>query len=145
MVNSNRTAGSLASKVECPHCHFKFNYELIPGASFYSIRLGTNRLFRCPNCKEIHSFNVTNFKSDPSLPTYGDNSETGIGLKIWGLLLGPLIVLSIITAILPTLGFTNNILILSPAIIGVAWTIIYVVYLYLKSHQNINSSFKEAK
>jgi len=145
MVNLSPPSGNTASRVECPHCHFKFNYEFIPGVSFYSIRLGTHRLFRCPNCKELHTFKITNFHSDPSLPTYGDNSETGIGIKIWVLLLGPLLALITIGVILPELGFTNIILIISPTIVGVAWTFIYIVYLYLKSRPNKNSSFREAE
>ena len=84
------------SIVECPHCHYRFNYEFIPSASFYSIRLGTNRIFKCPNCKELHNFKITHFGTDPSLPTHGDNAETGIGAKIWALMLGPLLALVVI-------------------------------------------------
>ena len=81
------------SIVECPHCHYKFNYEFIPGVSFTSIRLGPARIFKCPNCKELHKFNINHFGTDPSLPTHGDNAETSIGGKSIALAAGPLIVL----------------------------------------------------
>jgi hypothetical protein len=139
------SSGASAALVKCPHCNSKFNYEFIPGVSFYSIRLGTHRLFKCPNCKELHTFKVTNFHSDPSLPTYGDNSETGIGIKTWGLLLGPIIVLSIMAVFLPILGFNNTIIGMSPVLVGIPWIVIYISYLYLKTRQNTNDLIKEVK
>src|ERR1700690_1607284 len=111
------------SIVECPHCHYRFNYEFIPSASFYSIRLGTQRIFKCPQCKELHKFNVTHFGTDPSLPTHGDNAETGIGARIWTLLLGPLVALIIIAYLLGFIvGFQHILVFIIPIALGIVWT-----------------------
>ena len=117
------------SIVECPHCHYRFNYEFIPGASFTSIRLGPVRIFKCPHCKELHNFRISHFGSDPSLPTHGDNSETSIGGKVWGLLLGPLIVL-VTVGILLLVTYQDYILFIVPLVLGFAWIALYIIYLY---------------
>src|SRR5208282_1154866 len=114
------------STVECPHCHYRFNYEFIPSASFYSIRLGTQRIFKCPQCKELHNFNVTYFGKDPSLPTHGDNAETGVGAKIWVLMLGPLLAFVLIGLLL-LFTFQIIILFIIPLVLGVAWPLLYTL------------------
>jgi hypothetical protein len=43
----------------CPKCGGQFDYELVPGGSFTSIRLGTSRYMRCPLC---HRFSVFSMK-----------------------------------------------------------------------------------
>jgi hypothetical protein len=128
------------SIVVCPHCHYKFNYEFIPGVSFYSLRLGPQRVFKCPNCKHLHRFNVTHFGIDPSLPTHGDNSETGIGAKVWGLLLGPTIVIIAVGTLLQIiLGVATGVLILLPLGLAIAWLMGYIAYLVRKSSQYKNT------
>lgn len=131
------------SIVECPHCHYRFNYEFIPSASFYSIRLGTQRIFKCPHCKELHKFNVNHFGTDPSLPTHGDNAETGIGAKVWALLLGPLLAF-VISGFLLLFTFQFLILFIILIALGIAWTAIYIVYLYWKVSRNTNGKVNEA-
>lgn len=134
------------SIVECPHCHYRFNYEFIPSASFYSIRLGTNRIFKCPNCKELHNFKITHFGTDPSLPTHGDNAETGIGAKIWALLLSPLLVLTIIGYLLLfTVKFQYILAFIIPVALGIVWTLSFIVYLYWKVSRNTNGKINEVK
>jgi len=123
------------SIVECPHCHYRFNYEFIPSASFYSIRLGTKRIFTCPHCRELHNFAVTHFGTDPSLPTHGDNAETGIGAKIWASMLVPLVTL-IVVGFLLLFFFSFVILFIIALTIGVAWTFVYTLYLYKKISRN---------
>ena len=125
------------SIVECPHCHYRFNYEFIPSASFYSIRLGTQRIFRCPHCRELHNFTVTHFGKDPSLPTHGDNAETGVGAKIWALMLGPLLAF-VLVGFLLLFTFQIIILLIIPLVLGVAWPILYTIYLYRKISQSSN-------
>ena len=118
------------SVTECPGCHYRFNYEWIPGASFHSLRLGPKRIFKCPKCRELHKFRVMDFGSDPNLPTHGDNAETGIGKKIWALLLVPSLALFMSGAFLPVLvaqPFSYTIILL---VLGIAWVSGYVVYLY---------------
>jgi hypothetical protein len=128
------------SIVECPHCHFRFNYEFIPGGSFHSIRLGTQRLFKCPNCREIHRFNITQFGTDSSLPTYGDNKETGIGIRIWALLLGPLLVFIIIGFVLRFIfGFHPLLFMILPVAIGIIWTVVYVVHLVKIGNRDVTN------
>jgi hypothetical protein len=127
------------SIVECPHCHYTFNYEFIPGASFHSIRLGTQRLFRCPHCHELHRFTVTHFSTNSALHTYGDNKETGIGLKVWGFMLLPLAILLIIGIIQTvTYSFLGPYFLLILVSIGVIWIIIYNVYLIVESGKDVN-------
>ena len=132
------------SIVECPHCHYRFNYEFIPSASFYSIRLGTQRIFKCPHCKELHNFKITDFGKDSSLPTHGDNAETGIGAKIWTLLLGPLLAFVVIGFLL-LFTFQYIILFIILLSLGIAWTIVYVMYLYRKVSRGTNGKTNEAK
>jgi hypothetical protein len=128
------------SIVECPHCHYRFNYEFIPGGSFYSIRLGTQRLFKCPHCREIHRFNVTHFGTDPSLPTYGDNAETGIGGRTWALMLGPMIALIVIGFLLRfIIGFQHSLFLIIPITLGIVWIAVYVIYLVRKSGRDTDN------
>ena len=126
------------SIVECPHCHYRFNYEFIPSASFYSIRLGTIRIFKCPHCKELHKFNITRFGTDPSLTTHGDNAETGIGAKTWGLLLGPLLALIIADFLLLIAVKVSVFVFAIPIVLGFVWIAAYLVYLYRKVSRNTN-------
>ena len=122
------------SIVKCPHCDYTFNYEFIPSASFYSIRLGTQRIFRCPSCKELHSFNITHFGMDPSLPTHGDNAETSIGAKNIALILGPLIVLVTVGILLLITGiFLSVLVVIIPVVIGIVWLASYIAYIYRKA------------
>lgn len=118
------------SITECPGCHYKFNYEFILGGSFHSIRLGTKRIFRCPKCRELHKFSITNFGSDPTLPTHGDNAETGIGTKIWVLMLVPTLSLCIFGAFLPLFGGSRSLsYFFIPIVAGAVWISFYSVYL----------------
>ncbi len=134
------------SIVECPHCHYRFNYEFIPGASFTSIRLGPARIFKCPNCKELHKFYINHFGTDPLLPTHGDNAETSIGGKNMALAAGPLIVLVAIGILLVATGtFNSALVVLIPSIIGIAWVFAYIFYLYRKAIHNVNGTVNEAQ
>ena len=134
------------SIVECPHCHYRFNYEFIPGASFTSIRLGPARIFKCPNCKELHKFYINHFGTDPSLPTHGDNAETSIGGNNIALAAGPLIVLVAIGILLVATGILHTALIvIIPSVIGIVWILAYITYLYWKATRNTNDKVNEAK
>jgi hypothetical protein len=127
--------------VECPHCHYRFNYEFIPAASFYSIRLGTLRIFKCPRCKDLHKFNITHFGKDPSLPTHGDNDETGIGVKVWALLLGPLLALIIIPYIIQfvfRISFAFAFIV--PVTLALIWIAVFTVYIYRKASRKIGDN-----
>jgi len=119
------------SVTECPGCHYRFNYEFIPGGSFYSIRLGTRRIFKCPNCKELHKFPVMRFGSDQALPTHGDNAETGIGKKVWALLLAPIVPM-MFGAFLPVFGGPASLsYFYIPIVLGIVWISVYVIYLIM--------------
>ena len=134
------------SIVECPHCHYKFNYEFIPGASFTSIRLGPSRILKCPNCKELHKFYINHFGTDPSLPTHGDNAETSIGGKNIALAAGPLIVLVALGILLIATGtFHSALVVLISSVIGILWLLAYIAYLYWKATPDTNGKVKEAK
>ncbi len=129
------------SIVKCPHCQYTFNYEFIPSASFYSIRLGTQRIFKCPHCKDLHSFNITHFGIDPSLPTYGDNAETGIGGRVWTLLVGPLfILLAIAFLLLFIAGIQSIFVFIIPITIGIVWILVYIGYLYRKASRTLTEA-----
>jgi hypothetical protein len=124
------------SIVECPHCHYRFNYEFIPGASLGSIRLGSSRIFKCPNCKDLHKFNVVHFGKDPSLPTHGDNAETSMGSKILVLLIAPLLVLTVVGIALLDMGISQGLLILIILqVAGILWMIVYSVHIYRKANR----------
>lgn len=49
----------LKTKVTCPRCKESFNYEFVPGASLYSIRLGNYRYMKCSKCGKWGLFNIT--------------------------------------------------------------------------------------
>lgn len=118
------------SITECPSCHYRFNYEFIPGASVHAIRLGNKRIFRCPNCKELHKFRITDFGSDPNLPSHGDNAETGIGARIWVLLLVPTLGLTFSGAFMPFfIGARNLYITFGLIAAGLIWLAFYLVYL----------------
>lgn len=128
------------SIVECPHCHYKFNYEFIPGASLGAIRLGSSRIFKCPNCKDLHKFDVVNFGKDPSLPTHGDNAETSMGGKVLVLLIAPLLVLTVIGIALLDMGISQALLILiTLQVAGILWMIVYMVHIYRKANRRSNT------
>jgi hypothetical protein len=122
------------SIVECPHCHYRFNYEFIPGASFGSIRLGSSRIFKCPSCKELHKFDVVHFGKDPSLPTHGDNAETSMGGKVLLLLIAPLLISTFVGVALLGMDVPQGLLIMIILLgVGVLWTIVYTVHIYRKA------------
>ena len=132
-----------SSIVVCTHCQYRFNYEFIPSASFYSIRLGTHRIFKCPHCKELHNFKITNFGTDPSLPIHGDNAETGIGAKVWALLLGPLLAF-VVSGFLLLFTFQSLVLFIILLALGIVWTAVYIVYLSWKVSQSTSGKVNEA-
>ena len=69
------------------------------------------------------------FGSDPTLPTHGDNSETGIGKGVWVLLLFPLVPI-LFGAFLPTFGGPGSLsYFYIPMVLGFAWIAAYVTYL----------------
>jgi hypothetical protein len=100
--------------------------------------LGTKRIFKCPNCKELHNFTISRLGKDPALPTHGDNAETGIGVKIWALLLGPLLALILIGFFL-LFTFQYIILLIIPLAVGIAWPLLYTLYLYRKISEKTDS------
>ena len=116
---------------ECYKCNYRFNYEYIPGVSYHSIRLGNKRIFRCPKCKTLQKFDLTDKGPDKSLKTYGDSSELGIGVKIWVTMLLPTFILvfagtvSFFTFIQPL--YLYFILIA----IAVVWVFGYLTYLII--------------
>lgn len=71
----------LKTKLICPKCKETFNYEFIPGASLYSIKLGNYRYMKCPKCKKWSIFNITK-----NLPRKQKRT-----LGLYGLLLGSLL------------------------------------------------------
>jgi len=128
------------SIVECPHCHYRFNYEFIPAASLGSIRLGTSRIFKCPNCKDLHKFDVVHFGKDPSLPTHGDNAETSIGGGVFVLMIAPVIILTALGIILLNMGISQGVLVLIILqIIGFGWIAVYLVHIYRKANRISNN------
>jgi hypothetical protein len=113
--------------------------------SIYSLRVGTQRIFKCPNCKELHKFNVTHFGTDPMLPTHGDNSETGIGGGVWAVLLIPFVaLLALGFFLLFTVKSPNVLLLIIPVTLAVAWILIYTLYLYLKVSREDSRKLQEA-
>ena len=52
------------------------------------MRIGRKRLFKCPQCGELHRFDVSHSGYDPKLPTHGVNAETRVGGRKWWLFIG---------------------------------------------------------
>ena len=52
------------SKLTCPKCGKEFDYEWVPGGSFSSVRLGTKRYLRCPNCHEWSTFEILTTRAE---------------------------------------------------------------------------------
>lgn len=100
-------------------------------ASINAIRLGSERIFKCPHCKEPHKFSINHFSSDPSLPTHGDNSETAVGVK-WMII--PLFVLIALGNILIFMGIPQGFLIFVVlTIIGLVWIAVYTAHIIRKA------------
>ena len=53
------------SHLKCGKCGVEFDYRWVPGTSFTSVRLGTSRYMRCPNCHRWSTFNVWKTRVDP--------------------------------------------------------------------------------
>ena len=123
------------SVVECSKCHSRFNYEWSASNSWGSLWLGNRSIFRCPTCKELNSFDLGNRGRDPALPTTND-MEAGVGGRIWGLLIGPfLLLIGIGVALNVTLaGSPYYALQLVPILGGIAWLAVYAFYLNKKIH-----------
>ena len=118
------------SIVECSRCQGRFNFEWSWGASASSLKFGTRSIFKCPLCKELSSFNLANRGRDSSLPTYNE-MQVGVGGRIWGLLLGPFLVLLaagvVLLAVTPP--SPDYLLSLVPIVAGIAWVAAYFWYL----------------
>ncbi len=67
---------SSVCELQCPKCKYAFNYEFVPGMSVASVRLGSQRYMKCPNCNKWSTFklhgNIVK-RSNPSLPMYSDS------------------------------------------------------------------------
>ena len=120
------------SILECSKCHSRFNYEWSWGASPSSIKRGDRAIFKCPVCKELDDFNLANRGRDPTLQTYND-LQVGIGGRLWGILLGPFLVLAAAGVIfsITLAGSPYFLLFTLPIVGGVAWVIV-MVYLLKK-------------
>jgi hypothetical protein len=118
------------SIVECSKCHNSFNYEWSWGASPSSIKGGNSAIFKCPICKELNSFNLANRGRDPAFPTFND-LQVGLGGRIWGLLLGPFLLLTAMGVMLSITLAASPYFPLSLVLFlaGIAWVVAYVYHL----------------
>ncbi len=48
------------SHLKCPKCGKEFDYAFIPMVSMTSVRMGKSRYLRCPYCKDLGNFALTN-------------------------------------------------------------------------------------
>jgi len=46
------------SRLTCPKCGKRFDYNWVPGGSFDSVRLATKRYIQCPSCHEWSTFEI---------------------------------------------------------------------------------------
>lgn len=129
------------SIVECPKCYNRFNYEFSNSNAWGAIYLGPDRsIFKCPVCKQLGSFNTSNRGRDPALPTTND-MVAGIGGRVWGLLLGPILVLIVVGVVL---GITLTSspyqqLFLVPILGGVVWEVAYIYHLNRRLGASVGS------
>ncbi len=119
------------SVCKCYKCGYKFNYEFIVGASIYTIRIGTKRIFRCPRCHTLQKFDLMTKGPDGSLKTYGDSAEIGIGAKVFALILVPTLALLLGGAFSFSIFIYPIYLHIALIIAGVAWMAIYLTYLII--------------
>jgi len=135
----------VTSVCTCYKCNYRFNYEYIAGVSYHSIRLGNKRIFRCPKCKTLQKFDLTTKGPNPSLKTYGDSSELGIGVSIWALMLAPTFVLSALGSfsffIFPQVIYIPFVLIF----LGLVWIFGYLIYLIMSVGPKISGTKKGGK
>ena len=77
---------------------------------------------------------------DLSLPTHGDNAETGIGVKVWALLLGPLLALIIIPYILLFIfGISSAFAFIVPVALALIWITVFTVYMHRKASTKLDN------
>jgi len=90
-------------------------------------------IFKCPNCKQLNSFNLANRGRDQTLPTYND-LQVGLGGRVWGLLLGPFVGLIAIGVVLSVTLTASPYYqwFLAPFFGGFAWLAVYILYLNKK-------------
>lgn len=129
------------SIVECPKCHSRFNYEYSNSNAWGAIYLGPDRsIFKCPICKQLSSFNTANRGRDPTLPTTND-MQAGIGGKIWGLLLGPLLLLIMAGVVLSLTSASSpyHQLFPVPIVGGIVWEVAYIYHLNRRLGSSVSS------
>ena len=116
--------------LECSKCHGRFNYEFSWGASPSSIKRGNRAIFKCPICRELNDFDLESKGRDPTLPTFND-LQVGIGGRLWGLLLGPFLVLAAIGVVLSiTLAGSPSFLLFPvPIVGGIVWVLATVYFM----------------
>jgi len=121
------------SVVECSKCHKRFNYEWSRGAAPGAIMQWNRSIFKCPDCKQLNSFNLANSGHDPTLPTYND-LQVGLGGRVWGLLLGPFVGLMAVGVVLSITLTASPYYqwFLVPFLCGFAWLAAYIWYLNKK-------------
>lgn len=73
--------------VECPNCHFRFNYRFNRAFSLHASLGNNERMFFCPNCDTRQKFDLTIRKLDDAHETYDDR------LNLWEItiLIGPVV------------------------------------------------------
>jgi hypothetical protein len=60
-------------RLTCPKCGRTFDFRLIPGVSFTSLRLGRRRYMSCPLCQRWSTFDVSGtIVAPPSSPPHSD-------------------------------------------------------------------------
>ena len=122
------------SILECSKCHRRFNYEWSWGAAPSSFRFGDTDIFRCPVCKELGSFDLTEEGRDLDHPTF-TALPVGVGRRLWGMMLGPFLGLLVLSA---TLGLTQSasparpLFLGVPPFLGISWALAYFFYLNRK-------------
>jgi len=70
-LRTKRRTGSLGltqrSRLTCSKCGRQFDYDWVPGAALFALRLGTNRYMSCPLCGAWSTFDIkSSIVSPPS-------------------------------------------------------------------------------
>jgi hypothetical protein len=82
---------------------------------------------------------------DPSLPTFGDNAQTGIGGRTWLMLLGPMVMLIALAYLLEFIGgFRYPSFLIIPIALAIVWIVVYTVYLSRKTGGSMNNHITES-
>lgn len=116
----------VTSHTECPNCHYKFNFRHSKWGSASAVRVGSNWIFTCPNCKTKQNFLIKKGEEN-GLPLIIDQSFSPF---LTGALFGTTTLIIVMIALyFATSGNTSSVLLIYGFVISLIVYAVYMVYL----------------